>query len=235
MYLCSTGYQLLSPICCKGSSFGDINAITTAKVHAAGLRGLACGPAACMNHKLIHRYLSGVIWWSPAARVSPVGSKHWCSLCNVTGDPLHSRALAHSRAPLFTQPCPHCSHSRAPGEQWARLCVFTLQGCVQAARLCRGSPVNVFVLPKRQTIILSRYTDMCLARSDCQKHNLLNVGEDRRPSPPTPGVQPPTPANFFSIFWGPPAQNSEFQSIFGQKPPYPTPQPRDPRPPSAPT
>ena len=58
-----------------------------------------------------------------------------------TGDPLHSRALAHSRAPLFTQPCPHCSHSRAPGGQWARLCVFTLQGRVQAARLCRGSPV----------------------------------------------------------------------------------------------
>ena len=27
---------------------------------------------------------------------------------------LHSQALAHSRAPLFTQPCPHCSHSRAP-------------------------------------------------------------------------------------------------------------------------
>ena len=59
-----------------------------------------------------------------------------------TGDPLHSRALAHSRAPLSTQPCPHCSHSRAPGEQWARLCVFTLHGCVQAARLCRGSPVK---------------------------------------------------------------------------------------------
>ena len=62
--------------------------------------------------------------------------------CDIfTGDPLHSRALAHSRAPLFTQPCPHCSHSRALREQWARLCVFTLQGCVQAARLCRGSPV----------------------------------------------------------------------------------------------
>ena len=65
-----------------------------------------------------------------------------CPVNTTTGDPLHSRALAHSRAPLFTQPCPHCSHSRAPGEQWARLCVFTLQGCVQAARLCRGSPVT---------------------------------------------------------------------------------------------
>ena len=61
----------------------------------------------------------------------------------ITGDPLHSRALAHSRAPLLTQPCSHCSHSRAPGEQWARLCVFTLHGCVQAARLCRGSPVTM--------------------------------------------------------------------------------------------
>ena len=62
-----------------------------------------------------------------------------------TGDPLYSRALAHSRAPLFTQPCSHCSHSRAPGEQWARLCVFTLHGCVQAARLCRGSPVTLTI------------------------------------------------------------------------------------------
>ena len=60
----------------------------------------------------------------------------------TTGDPLHSRALAHSRAPFVHTAVPHCSHSRAPGEQWARLCVFTLQGCVQAARLCRGSPVK---------------------------------------------------------------------------------------------
>ena len=52
----------------------------------------------------------------------------------VTGDPLHSRALAHSRAPLFTQPCPHCSHSRAPGEQWARLCVIYVAG------LCASCP-----------------------------------------------------------------------------------------------
>ena len=69
-------------------------------------------------------------------------SNRW-AYSSVTGDPLHSRAFAHSRAPLLTQPCPHCSHSRATGEQWARLCVFTLQGCVQAARLCRGSPVSV--------------------------------------------------------------------------------------------
>ena len=75
-------------------------------------------------------------------------AKQACDTCRshivmhmITGDPLHSRALAHSRAPLFTQPCTHCSHSRAPGEQWARLCIFALQGCVQAARLCRGSPV----------------------------------------------------------------------------------------------
>ena len=74
-------------------------------------------------------------------------SNHYLNT-NNTGDPLHSRARAHSRAPLFTQPCPHCSHSRAPGEQWARLCVFTLQGCVQAARLCRGSPVNKIILEK---------------------------------------------------------------------------------------
>ena len=72
----------------------------------------------------------------------------------ITGDPLHSRALAHSRAPLFTQPCPPCSHSRAPGEQWARLCVFTLQGCVQAARLCRGSPVKI-VIEKANTFYIS--------------------------------------------------------------------------------
>ena len=72
------------------------------------------------------------------------------SKIHLTGDPLHSRALAHSRAALLTQPCPHCSHSRAPGEQWARLCVFTLQGCVQAARLCRGSPVHLEIYDLEQ-------------------------------------------------------------------------------------
>ena len=173
IYICGTGYQLLRPICCKGSSFGDMNAITTAKMHAAGLRGLACGPAACMNHKLIHSYLSGVIWWSPAATASPVGSKHWCSLCNV------------------------------------------------------------FVLPKRQTIILSRYTDMCLARSDCQKRNLLNVGEDRGPSTPTPGVQPPTPSFFFPFFGVPPPKIQIFSPYLVKSPlPRPPTQgPPVPRPP----
>ena len=75
--------------------------------------------------------------------MSSAKCRSFCLGLSVTGDPLHSRALTHSRAPLLTQPCPHCSHSRAPAEQWARLCVFTLQGCVQAARLCRGSPVSV--------------------------------------------------------------------------------------------
>ena len=51
-----------------------------------------------------------------------------------------TRVTLYSAGHLHTA-VPHCSHSRAPGEQWARLCVFTLQGCVQAARLCRGSPV----------------------------------------------------------------------------------------------
>ena len=81
-------------------------------------------------------YIAGASCWKNMG-VDPIHPRRGI----LTGDPLHSRALAHSRAPLFTQPCPHCSHSRAPGEQWARLCVFTLQGCVQAARLCRGSPV----------------------------------------------------------------------------------------------
>ena len=51
------------------------------------------------------------------------------ALVILTGDPLHSRALVHSRAPLFTQLCPHCSHSRAPGEQWARLCMYVAGLC----------------------------------------------------------------------------------------------------------
>ena len=62
----------------------------------------------------------------------------------------HSVSLSISRVTLYTAghlhtAVPHCSHSRAPGEQWARLCVFTLQGCVQAARLCRA-PVYIDAL-----------------------------------------------------------------------------------------
>ena len=53
-----------------------------------------------------------------------------------------SRVTLYTAGQLHTA-VPHCSHSRAPGEQWARLYVFTLQGCVQAARLCRGSPVKI--------------------------------------------------------------------------------------------
>ena len=103
-----------------------------------------------------HMYTSVEQWCNvgfvqPTALLVEIMARQWNGddpfrksiMTNITGNPLHIRALAHSRAPLFTQPCPHCSHSRAPWEQWARLCVFTLQGCVQAARLCRGSPVNI--------------------------------------------------------------------------------------------
>ena len=90
---------------------------------------------------LAHFFYFGIVVDS----LNSILQRYFGYLCGFTGDPLHSRALAHSRAPLFTQPCPHCSHSRAPGEQWARLCVFTLQGCVQAARLCKGSPVGLWI------------------------------------------------------------------------------------------
>ena len=43
-----------------------------------------------------------------------------------TGDPLHSRALAHSRAPLFTQPCPGRTMSTAV--------------CIYVAGLCASFP-----------------------------------------------------------------------------------------------
>ena len=43
-----------------------------------------------------------------------------------TGDPLHSRALAHSRAPLFTQPCPGRTMSTAV--------------CIYVAGLCASCP-----------------------------------------------------------------------------------------------
>ena len=61
----------------------------------------------------------------------------------LTGDPLHSRALAHSRAPLLTQSCPHCSHSRAPGEKWAQLCVFYIVGlCASCPAVLRVTGVS---------------------------------------------------------------------------------------------
>ena len=99
--------------------------------------------------------------------------------CLFTGDPLHSRALAHNRAPLFTQPCPHCSHSRAPGEQWARLCVFTLQDCVQAARLCRGSPVLLDfkeqISVKFESMCKNIYFKKCIRNVLCKMVSILLI------------------------------------------------------------
>ena len=55
----------------------------------------------------------------------------------VTGDLLHSRALAHSCAPLFTQPCP-IVHTAVPRENNEHGCVYLrcravckLPGCVE--------------------------------------------------------------------------------------------------------
>ena len=74
---------------------------------------------------------------APATTATPVSR-----VTLYTAGHLHTAVphCSHNRAP-------HSSHSRAPGEQWARLCVFTLQGCVQAARLCRGSPVSIALGP----------------------------------------------------------------------------------------
>ena len=63
----------------------------------------------------------------------------------ITGDPLHSRAAC-------TQPCNVNTHSRAHCSPGARLCEQWGHGCVNngarvcaSARLCRGSPVFMFM------------------------------------------------------------------------------------------
>ena len=124
-----------------------------------------CAQAPMMtSHQVIGAYANKHRWWRHTKLLARTrtSTDDDITLANpiFTGDPLHSRALAHSRAPLFTQPCPHCSHSRAPGEQWARLCVFTLQGCVQAARLCRGSPV-IFLI-HMHTFMFYVWQNICI-------------------------------------------------------------------------
>ena len=127
--------------------------------------------------KMANRYQQILIFWLEKPKQFPRRSKLDCltkkQKCTspihlgvlivkvFTGDPLLSRAVAHSLAPLLTQPCPHCSHSRALGEQWARLCVFTLQGYVQAARLCRGSPV-----------VFGHNKVFCYKKANCYQENL---------------------------------------------------------------
>ena len=51
-----------------------------------------------------------------------------------TGDPLHNRALAHSRAPLFTQPCPPLFTQPCPGR------TMSTAVCIYVARLCASCP-----------------------------------------------------------------------------------------------
>ena len=53
---------------------------------------------------------------------------------NVTGDPLHSRALAHSRAPLLTQPCPPLFTQPCHGR------TISTAVCIYVAGLCASCP-----------------------------------------------------------------------------------------------
>ena len=85
-------------------------------------------------------YSYHIVWLTKSAVCSFV-------LLGTTGDPLHSRALAHSRAPLFTQPCPHCSHNRENNEHGC-VCLrcraeCKLPGCVEDhpwVRICPKCP-----------------------------------------------------------------------------------------------
>ena len=104
----------------------------------------------CFSHSFASSAIAYCSWPFVTAIISRVTLYTAGHLHTAVPHCSHSRApIVHTAVPpLFTQPCPivhtavpHCSHSRAPGEQWARLWVFTLQGCLQAAWLCRGSPV----------------------------------------------------------------------------------------------
>ena len=81
----------------------------------------------------------------------------------------NARVTLYTAGHLHTA-VPRCSHSRAPGEQWARLCVFTLQDCLQAAWLCRGSPVkrlkdkNLFLEYVIDNKCFKRYTELLYLR-----------------------------------------------------------------------
>ena len=84
---------------------------------------------------------------------------------DFTGDPLHSRAAC-------TQPCNVNTHSRAHCSPGARLCEQWEHGCVNngarlcaSARLCRGSPVDLWVVVQTDSLLgpvtIAVGIDMC--------------------------------------------------------------------------
>ena len=85
------------------------------------------------------------------------------TLRSITGDPLHSRARAHSRASLFTQPCP-IVHTAVPRENNEHGCVYLrcravckLPGCVEGHPWVCGFWLNDHCILKASSSILVIY------------------------------------------------------------------------------
>ena len=66
-----------------------------------------------MGWHFLSSFVFKKIWTLIYSRVTLHTARHLHTavppLCDIfTGEPPHSQAFAYSRAPLFTQPCPHC-------------------------------------------------------------------------------------------------------------------------------
>ena len=87
----------------------------------------------------LNSWINGPIWTTFSVWYWSCGdydwiTSPWCRIYNVTGDPLHSRALAHSRAPLLTQPCPPLFTQPCHGR------TISTAVCIYVAGLCASCP-----------------------------------------------------------------------------------------------